>query len=213
MQAEAGGEEGDSPTAPHLRCLYCHALYPLAHHPGGHAAGALGCAAPLPRACFACGQPAPPAAFSARQLARLEAGEPARCARCAAAGGAAPAARHEPPPPPPTLDQQLEEAVAGADEAGVAALLAQGADANAPRQRGVSLGGRWRGLFSAAGAPLPEADAEDAQPTTPLKLAAFRAADCALGRHAPGARGQAAAAARRPGAARAAPHGAQAWRL
>lgn len=161
----------------YLRCPHCNVLAPL---PSDHALGA--CTAPLPRACFSCDQPPPPAPgaapFSARQLARLEAGEPARCARCVAAGATA---RHVLPPPPPTLSQELEEAVGAVDEARVAALLARGADANAVRQRGVSLGGRWRDLFSPSGAPLPEVDVEHAQPTTPLKLAVFRAADNSLG--------------------------------
>jgi len=129
------------------------------------------------RQCFSCGGSAASLDFSARQLARLNAGEIARCVPCIAAGITA---RYELPPPPPSLSEQLEEAVAGVDEVRVAALLLQGADANHVRQRGVSLGGRWRGLFSPNGAPLPEEDAGDAQPTTPLKLVGFRVADGAL---------------------------------
>lgn len=175
---DGGGRGEQAAGNAHLRCLYCLALYPLAQP--AHGAPPLHCAAPLPRdQCYTCGASATAAAFSARQRERLASGsEPARCAACTAAGAVA---RHEPPQPPASLGEQLEEAVGAPDEARVAALLAQGADANHVRQRGVSLGGRWRGLFAPSGAPLPELDPDDVQPTTPLKLVGFRASDCMLG--------------------------------
>ena len=167
----------------HLRCAFCGVLFPLAADAAGarHDDPPLFCAAPLAPACYACAAPAAAPRFSATQLARAAAGEPAFCAACIAARARA---RFVPPPPPPTLDAQLEAAVGDLDAPLVRALLAAGADANRVRQAGLLVRGQWQPLFLASGAPAPEEGGEIEQPTTPLRLVAFRAADCMLSEEA-----------------------------
>jgi len=164
-----------------LRCPYCAALFPVAPNSDGARHDdnpPLFCRAPLPGACFACGAAVGCAAFSATQRARVASGEPGFCAACVAARARA---RYEPPPPPPLPGALLHDAVGAGDVARVRELLAGGADANAARQASAPVRGVWRGLFFSDGAPAPEADPDDEQPTTPLKLAGFRIADGSLG--------------------------------
>jgi hypothetical protein len=160
-----------------LYCRYCLALIPVAPPLDGSVAHAC----PLPAGCHSCACLPSADAFSARQLALLAEGE---CARCRACVDANRAARYEPPPPPSpdALHEALADAVAEADVERVASLLAQRANPNFVRQRMARLPGsnKWQPAFSANGHPLREIDIENAQPTTPLKLVAFRISDCML---------------------------------
>lgn len=168
---------GPIAALPHLRCRFCGVLFPLSAAPR-HDDHPLLCPAPL-SGCFSCGAPLDASSASASQRARAAEGSPARCAACVAAGVRA---RHElyPPPAPPTPQEALEAAVSDGDVGLVRAALAAGADPSAPRQAGVAVRGAWRLLFDSRGAPLPEDDPEDSQPTTPLKLVGFRISDSCL---------------------------------
>jgi len=163
-----------APPGAHARCAYCSALLPFTAFIE-HVTPPLLCPAPLPPGCFSCGAAA---LASATQRARAADGLPARCAACVREGRAA--RRAPPPPPPPTPDEALAAAVGDCDDGAARAALAAGADADAPRQAAVAVGGRAVALLTAAGAPLAEDDAGDVQPTTPLKLVGFRLSDCTL---------------------------------
>lgn len=107
--------------------------------------------------------------------------EPAWCKLCISEGRRSKLG--EAPPPPPSLDVRLTAAVQEADVVAVADALNAGANPNYTRQAvlsGVAALGipyNARGLWHADGSEVPEADPRHAQPTTPLKLVAFRISD------------------------------------
>jgi ankyrin repeat protein len=176
------GKEGDvkhtgMPPSPFIRCRYCQGLYPF---DSGHVDSPLGCTSPLLPACFSCnGSPHDSGiTFSASQAQKLESGERARCVTCIASNATS---RYLPLDPPKTLDEALEEAVSAGDPILVRKLLTQGANPNYVRQAHVKCGGVYYPACHADGAPMPEEDPEDEQPTTPLKAVGFRISDCTLG--------------------------------
>ncbi len=160
-----------------VHCRYCLALIPIAPPLEGSVAHAC----PPAPGCYSCACVPNADSFSARQLALLAEGE---CARCRACVDANKTARDEPPlpPSPDALHEALTDAVANAIVERVASLLAQHADPNFVRRRMVRLPGsaKWQPAFSALGVALREVDIDNAQPTTPLKLVAFRISDCML---------------------------------